>query len=158
VRLAGSSAKASHSFSLISQEAKVEEELTDYPLKGFMSGIEKRKHSRISISVPVSCVSIDQEGSPLNFNMGVVKDISQGGLALEVFREMESDLVLLSFVDVAGKTIELRGKSVYSKRNNSGTIKLGVLLLGKPSENIDFVKALVRFHHYTKKSTLTKTD
>jgi hypothetical protein len=88
-----------------------------------MSGIEKRKHSRISISVPVSCVSIDQEGSPLNFNMGVVRDISQGGLALEVFREMESDLVLLSFVDVAGKTIELRGKSVYSKRNNSGTIK-----------------------------------
>lgn len=123
-----------------------------------MPGIEKRKHTRIPISVPVSCVSIDQEGSPLNFNMGVVKDVSQGGLALDVYCELESDLVLLSFVDVSGKTLELRAKSVYSKKNDSGTIKVGVLLLGKPNENIDFVKALVRFHHYTKKSTLTSAN
>jgi hypothetical protein len=123
-----------------------------------MSGIEKRKFPRIPVSVPVSCVSIDQERTPLNFNMGVVKDVSQSGLALEVYCELESDLVLLSFVDVGGKTLELRGKPVYSKRSDSGTIKLGVLLLGKPQENINFVKALVRFHHYNKKSTLTGAD
>jgi hypothetical protein len=123
-----------------------------------MSGIEKRKHDRISISVPVSCVSIDQEGSPLNFNMGVVKDVSQSGLALEVYCELVSDLVLLSFVDVGGKTLELRGKAVYSKKTESGTIKVGVLLLGKPPENIDFVRGLVKFYHYTKKSTLAGVD
>ena len=111
-----------------------------------MSGIEKRKHPRIPVSVPVSCVSIDQEGSPLNFNMGVVTDVSQSGLAIEVYCELVSDLLLLSFVDVAGTTIELRGKAVYLKKSDSGAIKLGVLLLGKPQENIDFVKALVRFH------------
>ena len=61
-------------------------------------------------------------------------------------------------VDVAGSTLELKGNAVYSKKTDSGTIKLGVLLLGKPQENIDFVKALVRFHHYTKKSTLTGAD
>ena len=89
----------------------------------------------------------------MNFSMGVVKDVSQRGVALEVYCGMESDLVLLSFVDVAGKTLELRGKAVYSKKMDWGTIKLGVLLMGKPSENIDFVKGLVKFHHYTKKST-----
>lgn len=123
-----------------------------------MSGIEKRKYPRIPVSVPVSCVSIDQEGSPLNFNMGVVKDVSQSGLALEVYCELVSDLVLLSFVNVAGTTLELRGNAVYSKKSDSGTIKLGVLLLGNPQENIYFVRALVRFHHYTKKSTLTGAD
>jgi len=123
-----------------------------------MSGIEKRKHPRISVSVPVSCVSIDQEGRPLNFNMGVVKDVSQSGVALEVYCELVSDLVLLSFVDAGGKTLELQGKAVYSKKSNSGTIKLGVLLLGKLPENIDFVKRLVRFHHYTKKSTSAGVD
>jgi PilZ domain len=123
-----------------------------------MAGLEKRKHPRISVSVPVSCASIDEEGSPLNFNMGIVKDLSQSGLALEVYGELVSDLVLLSFVDVAGTTLELRGKAVYSKKSYSGTIKLGVLLMGKPLENIDFVKALVRFHHYTKKSTITGAD
>jgi len=123
-----------------------------------MAGIEKRKHPRISVSVPVSCASIDEEGSPLNFNMGVVKDVSQSGLALEVYCELVSDLVLLSFVDVGGRTLELKGRAVYSKKMDSGTVKLGVFLLGKPPENIDFVKALVRFHHYTKKSTLTGVD
>jgi len=125
-----------------------------------MSGIEKRKHPRISLSVPVSCVSITENGSSLNFNMGVVKDVSQSGVALEVYCELasDSDLVLLSYVDAAGKTIELRGKAVYSQKNDSGTIKLGVSLLGEPPENIDFVRGLVRFHHYTKKSTRTGAD
>jgi PilZ domain len=123
-----------------------------------MQGIEKRKHTRIPVSVPVSCVSIDQEGRSLNFNMGIVKDVSQSGIALDVYCKLETDLILLSFVDVAGKTLELKAKSVYSKKNDSGTIKVGVLLLGKPNENIDFVKALVRFHHYTKKSTLNSAD
>jgi hypothetical protein len=123
-----------------------------------MSGIEKRKYPRISLSVPVSCVSIAENGSPLNFNMGVVKDVSQSGVALEVYCELASDMVLLSFVDVAGKTIELRGKAVYSKKNDSGSIKVGVSLLGEPRENIDFVKGLVRFHHYTKKSTSAGAD
>jgi hypothetical protein len=119
-----------------------------------MQGSERRKHPRIPISVPVCCISIDDEGRPLNFSMGVVKDVSQNGVALEVYCRIESDLVLLSFVDVAGKTIELRGKAVYSRKMESGTIiKLGVLLIGTPLENIDFIKGLVRFHHYTKKTT-----
>jgi hypothetical protein len=81
-----------------------------------MSGVEKRKNPRIPVSVPVSCVSIDQEGSPLNYNMGVVKDVSQSGLALEVYCELVSDLVLLSFVDIAGTTLELRGMLFIQRR------------------------------------------
>jgi hypothetical protein len=73
-----------------------------------MSGIEQ-KYPRIPVSVLVSCISIDQEVSPLNFNMGVVKDACQSGLVLEVYCELVSDLVLLSFVNVSGTTLELRG-------------------------------------------------
>jgi hypothetical protein len=36
--------------------------------------------------------------------MGIVKDVSHGGLALEVHCEIFLDLVIVSFVDVGGKT------------------------------------------------------
>jgi hypothetical protein len=35
--------------------------------------IEKRKHARIPICVPISCVSIDSESMPLDQNIVIVK-------------------------------------------------------------------------------------
>src|SRR5690606_13502132 len=56
----------------------------NYPKESAMTGVEKRRHARIPVSVPVSCVSIDGDGAQLNFNMGIVKDVSQSGMSLEV--------------------------------------------------------------------------
>jgi hypothetical protein len=117
-----------------------------------MPSIENRQHPRIPVSVAVSYSSLDDQGTPLNFNLGMVKDVSQSGVALEVYSEPGSKLILLSFVDVSGNSLEIKGKSVYLIKIAYGTFKLGVTLLGSPVENICFVKELVRFHHYTKKS------
>jgi hypothetical protein len=117
-----------------------------------MPSIENRKHARISVSVPVYFSSLDGQGTTLSFSMGVIRDVSQTGVALEVYSAPESELVLLSFIDVSGTTREMRGKTVYSKNFESGLVKMGVMLLGSSAEIISFVKELVRFHHYTKKS------
>lgn len=117
-----------------------------------MPGVENRKHARIPVSVPVSFSSLDDQGNPVNFNLGMVKDVSQRGVALEVFSDPESELILLSFVDVSGNTLEIKGRPVHSRKIAPGVLKMGVMLLGNPAENIGFVKELVRFHHYTKKS------
>lgn len=117
-----------------------------------MPGVENRKHARIPVSVPVYYTSFDDQGTILNFNMGVVRDVSQSGVALEAYSEPDSEWITLSFVDVSGSTLEIRGKSVYSRETEPGKFMTGVMLLGSPAENIGFVKELVRFHHYTKKS------
>lgn len=116
-----------------------------------MAGAEKRKHARIPVSVPVSCASTDRDGAQLNFNMGIVKDVSQSGMALEVIGEVRSDRMLLAFVDVDNNTMEIKGRVMHSRATASGAIRVGVVLLGTPAENIDFVKHLVRLHHYTKR-------
>jgi hypothetical protein len=116
-----------------------------------MTGIEKRKHVRIPVSVAVSCISTDADGAQLNFNMGMVKDVSQGGMALEVIGEVRSDRMLLAFVDMHNNTQEINGKVVHFRKTTSGALRVGVTLLGTAAENIEFVKHLVRFHHYTKK-------
>ena len=117
-----------------------------------MPGVENRKQSRIQVAVAVYYTSVDDQGTTLNFNMGVVRDVSQSGVALEAYSEPDSAWISLSFVDVSGNTLELRGKSVYSKEIEAGKYKVGVILLGSPAENISFVKELVRVHHYTKQS------
>jgi hypothetical protein len=117
-----------------------------------MPGAENRKHTRIQVAVPVYYTSLDDQGTTLNFNMGMVRDVSQSGVALEVYSEPDSEWVSLSFVDVSGNTLELRGKSVYSIEIERGKFKIGVVLLGSPAENISFVKEMVRVHHYTKRS------
>jgi hypothetical protein len=45
---------------------------------------ERRKHPRVSINVQVSCVSINKDTYPLDRNEGYIKDVSQGGAAIEV--------------------------------------------------------------------------
>jgi hypothetical protein len=117
-----------------------------------MPSVENRKNARISVSVPVYFSSLDGQGTTLSFSMGVIRDVSQSGVALEVYSAPESELVLLCFIDVSGNTREMRGKTVYSKNVESGMVKMGGLLLGNPAEKIGFVKELVRFHHYTKRS------
>ncbi len=116
-----------------------------------MNPNEKRKYSRIPVSVPISCVSIDSEGAALNFNMGVVKNVSQNGIALETLCQVNSERLLLSFVDTDHKTLEIQGEVMHISKMGADRCKVGVLLSGTPQEKINFVKHLVRFYHYTKK-------
>ena len=114
--------------------------------------IEKQKHARIPICVPISCVSIDSESMPLDQNMGIIKDVSQTGVRIEANNDVCSDRLILTFVDLDKNIAEVTGKVVFSQKATSGTYIIGVLLQEKHLEIIEFVKKLVLFHHYTKKT------
>jgi hypothetical protein len=118
-----------------------------------MPGVKNWTHTRIQVAVPVYYTSLDDQGTTLNFNMGVVRDVSQSGVEIEIDCEPDSEWISLSFVDVSDNTLELKGKLVYSKEIESGKYKVGVMLVGGRAENIAFVKELVRVHHYTKRPT-----
>ena len=114
--------------------------------------IEKRKHARIPICVPISCVSIDSESMPLDQNMGIIRDVSQTGVRIEANNGVCSDRLILTFVDLNKNIAEVTWKVVFSQKATSGTYIIGVLLQEKHLEIIEFVKKLVLFHHYTKKT------
>jgi PilZ domain len=114
--------------------------------------IDKRKHSRVQICVPISCVSIDEEAMPLDQNMGIIRDVSQTGVGIEAHNDVRSDRLILTFVDLDKRIAEVEGKVVFSKKAASGTYKIGLSLQGDQSEILGFVKKLIRFHHYTKKT------
>jgi hypothetical protein len=115
--------------------------------------IEKRMHQRLKVSVPASCISTDAEGDPLDFNIGRITNISQEGLAIEVFCSSLSESTLISFITLDDKEIQIAGKVIHSERNSKGKMKIGLSLTGTSKEIADFISNAVRYHNYTIKPT-----
>jgi len=116
-----------------------------------MATTERRKYARVPICDPVSYISIDSEGNYLGQNLGTIQDASQNGIKIETFDVIDSEFALISFVDLEKKLVEIKGRVVYCRQRQYGKFESGISLQGTPSENIQFIKKLVRSYHYTKK-------
>jgi len=112
-----------------------------------MAEEKNRKHTMIPVSVPVSCSAINAEGCSLNLRMCVAINVSAFGITLELYREIDSNSVLLSFVSVNGGHLELKGNVVSSTKIESGAFRLEVSFQGSHEENIEFAKHLIIAHN-----------
>ena len=109
-----------------------------------MTELKNKEHVTVPISVPIFCTAVDAEGTHLNARMNVVKSVSQSAITLEAYREIDSDIVLLSFfVDVIERSLEIKGKVVSCTKIESGAFKAEIFFQGSRPENIEFAKHLV---------------
>jgi len=115
---------------------------------------EKRKHPRVSINVMVSCVSINNDNFPLDQNKGYIKDVSQGGAAIEVDSNVLSDRVAIMFNDNNNQAVGILGKVTYVKKTSNTTYWIGVSFQAEDKEKIEFVSNIVRFFHYCKRTII----
>ena len=115
---------------------------------------EKRQHPRVSINVQVSCVSINKDNFPLDQNKGYIKDVSQGGAAIEVNSNVLSDRVAIMFNDNNNQAVGILGKVTYSKKTSNTTYWIGVSFQAEDKEKIEFVSNIVRFFHYCKRTII----
>jgi len=115
---------------------------------------EKRKHPRVSINVQVSCVSINKENLPLDQNKGYIKDVSQGGAAIETDANVLSDQVAIMFNDTDNQAVGILGKVTYVKKTSDRTYWVGVSFQAKDKEKIEFVSKIIRFFHYSKRTII----
>ena len=114
-----------------------------------MEKIEKRKYPRVKVFSPISYSYVDSESNALVENVSVVLNASQNGIQIETFTEIQSKNIRLRFVDLKQNAFETKGEVIYCKKQQSGIFKIGVRLMGTDAENVNFVKQLVRFYHYS---------
>ncbi len=112
---------------------------------------ERRKYPRVPICDPISYVTLDSKGNHLSQNLGAVQNASQNGINIETFEALDSKFILLSFVDLDKKLVEIKGRIVYSRQKQSGKFESGISLKGTSAEKLQFIKKLVRTYHYSKK-------
>ena len=115
-----------------------------------MNESERRKHPRVKIYYPISYVCTNEKGSIVQQNMGVVLNISQGGILIETADSIFSKYISLTSVDINGNVIEISGKIAYCKMNESTKYRVGISFDGTHAQNIRFVKGLIRSYYYNK--------
>ena len=118
-----------------------------------MENQERRKYPRVQIFDPISYLTLDSDGHTVHQNVAVVRNVSQTGIQIEAFLEVKSQKLSLMFFDMHKNQVEVRGKVVYCRRNESGQFTIGINLIGNEAENLRFVKALVKSYHYQKEKS-----
>jgi hypothetical protein len=116
-----------------------------------MATKERRKYPRVPICDPISYVTLDSKGNELSQNLGAVQNASQAGLNIETFEALDSEFILLSFVDLDKKLVEIKGRIVYTRQKGTGKFESGISLKGTAAEKLHFIKKLVRTYHYSKR-------
>lgn len=107
-----------------------------------------RSARRIALSVPVSCISLDAADRPLNFYIGLITTVGPADLGLEVFCSAVPECVLVSFINLDNRDVQIKGRVVGSETNGSGKTRLELALVGAHQETADFVAQLVKSYHY----------
>lgn len=109
----------------------------------------KKKTHRIALSVPVSCIAVDGEGNPLNFYIGLITEVGPTDLSVEVYCSTVPDSMLVSFINLDNRDVQIKGEVLRFETSPSRKTKLELSLSGTPQEVADYIAQLVKSYHYS---------
>jgi uncharacterized protein (TIGR02266 family) len=100
--------------------------------------IEKRKHSRVTISAEVNLSSED------NFYAGAARDISLGGLFVETEFSFPIGAEITVLLQLQGKALSLRAEVVWAVAKGAKTTGMGLRFLELPDGAKDDIEAFMK--------------
>jgi len=126
------------------------------PDDNHMGNEDRRKYPRVEIYSPISYLCEDSKGDITEQNTGIVRNVSQTGIQIETFHEIQSDSVTLIFLGPDRNQVKAKGKVVYCRRGDSGQFNIGIKFQETAERNIWLIRALVRSYHYSKDKSQLK--
>jgi hypothetical protein len=117
---------------------------------------ERRKNPRVEIYSPISYLCKDSKGDITEQNIGIVRNVSQSGIQIETFQEIQTEFVTLIFLGSDRNQVQARGKVVYCRKSNSGQFNIGIKFQETAERNIGLIRALIRSYHYSKDKSRLK--
>ena len=114
---------------------------------------DKRKYPRVNTKVLASLDCYDEDGELSDQKLGVILDISLGGMLIETDDIVKANYVKIVFVNYEQKLMSIVGSIVHSKKSENGKAKTGICFHGADSENIKIATNLIRTNYYGKKKS-----
>jgi predicted Zn finger-like uncharacterized protein len=108
---------------------------------------DQRRFHRIPVAIPTVCSTTDPQGEPEDLHIGAIREISQGGAAIELPRCTVSDVLGLSFIGADDTEVQISCRVRHSRPHPPNKIRVGVSLLGEPIDISRFVMQAVRAQH-----------
>ncbi len=109
-----------------------------------MSIEEKRKHPRTKTKNMVSYVGIDDHGNETEQGMGKTIDLSMGGILIETRYPVVSKDILLTAIGIDSKLIDIAGKVVHRRAEDSGMFQIGIQFFENNAETRLFIISLIK--------------
>jgi c-di-GMP-binding flagellar brake protein YcgR len=110
--------------------------------------IDKRKHPRVNVYVLASYDCYNNDGEVYDQKLGVILDVSIGGMLIESDGIVEANYVEVVFINHEKKVLSIVGSVVHSRKDENGKVKTGLGFHGTERENIKIVTNLIRTHNY----------
>ena len=112
------------------------------------SGKDLRRHPRIKTSALVSYIAFDNDGSMTSQGMATTTNVSQGGLQMELFEELDVKRATLMATDQSSRQASVNVEIIYCKRTDRGTYLSGVRFDDSKENTRYFIGRLIRGFHY----------
>ena len=108
---------------------------------------ERRKYPRIDSCNMIACYLLDESGNESSQRLARAVDVSPGGVKLETFQEISSEMVRLMSTDAAGTLIDIEGRVVHRHQIEDGRYHIGISFQGTETENTRYALKLINACH-----------
>jgi hypothetical protein len=106
-----------------------------------MASENKRKHQRIP-SLNLSYICLDEKNNIVKQGMGRTLNISESGILLETHFPIEPKYLVLMTIALKEDLLEIKGKPIHSRSNETGEFEIGIEFL---EPNQDSIRLLENF-------------
>jgi hypothetical protein len=111
----------------------------------------RRKYPRVNVNVLASYNCYNNDGEIFEHGIGVILDVSCGGLLIESNSIIDANFLDVVFINYDNRDMKIVASVVYSRKIENGKTRTGLCFHGTKSNNIKFVTNLIRTYHYSKK-------
>ena len=113
----------------------------------------KRKHPRVNVRVLASIDCYNEDGELFNQKIGVILNVSLGGVLIETDDTIEANYIEIVFVNHEHEVMSIVGSIVHSRKSENGKAKTGICFHGADSENVKIATNLIRAHYFGSKES-----
>jgi hypothetical protein len=100
-----------------------------------MTTNDKRKHQRI-MSLNLSYICLDENNNIVKQGMGRTLNISESGILLETHFPIEPEYLVLMTIALKEDLLEIKGKPIHSRSNETGEFEIGIEFLDPDQDSI----------------------
>jgi PilZ domain len=102
----------------------------------------KRKHQRIP-SLNLTYVCLDEKDNIVKQGMGRTLNISESGILLETHFSIEPEYMVLLSIALKEDLLEIKGKPIHAKSNETGEFEVGIEFLDPDQESIRLLENFI---------------
>jgi hypothetical protein len=117
-----------------------------------MTSDNRRKHERIP-SLNLSYICLDENNNLVKQGMGRTLNISESGILLETHFPIEPQYSVLMTIALKEDLLEIKGKPIHSRSNETGEFEIGIEFLEPDQDSIRLLKNFINKDESRNEST-----